>query len=389
MNNTDSFAIVHFPQNPKITAEEMLDIQFDTTTTTIKTADLTYEGQNTKSSDLCGVLGFVDDQGHIHLSSNFDLYSMRPKLTDFNVTISQNLNNDDNKLSRTDLDEKFGTEKKRRSVHSKKRNAIEANILETAVSAAREQVVNTSNEQLSESLNNNSIISLDTDEQMAIPKPNYDAQKPEEVFQLSDIINESDLLMLNDKSNEIVDATKELIQKWSKEGTYTAFVCDQMKKLPVSHGERVSCASKILYLHYLITFFKRSVFKRLTGKPFPDDAPRPLQDKALHVYAIASINERTRKQDNTVPPRLRLKLTAHICILALHICQYTVDIDSLRSSLGSSTSLLKLQDIFSELGCKIIKVAQTSVARLETPITKPKIKDTLSVGSNRKRKRTT
>ena len=90
---------VHFPQNPKITAEEMLDIQFDTTTTTIKTADLTYEGQNTKSSDLCGVLGFVDDQGHIHLSSNFDLYSMRPKLTDFNVTIGENLNNDDNKLS--------------------------------------------------------------------------------------------------------------------------------------------------------------------------------------------------------------------------------------------------------------------------------------------------
>ena len=89
-------------------------------------------------------------------------------------------------FQRTDLDEKFGTEKKRRSVHSKKRNAIEANVLETAVSAAREQVVNTSNEQLSESLNNNSIVSLDTDEQMAIPKPNYDAQKPEEVFQLSD-----------------------------------------------------------------------------------------------------------------------------------------------------------------------------------------------------------
>lgn len=79
--------------------------------------------------------------------------------------------------------------------------------------------------------------------------------------------------MLNDKSNEIVDATKELIQKWSKEGTYTSFVCDQMKKLPVSHGERVSCASKILYLHYLITFFKRSVFKRLTGSKFVTGAP--------------------------------------------------------------------------------------------------------------------
>ncbi|CAF3387227.1 unnamed protein product, partial [Rotaria sp. Silwood2] len=202
-------------------------------------------------------------------------------------------------------------------------------------------------------------------------------------------LNENDLLLLNDKCSQIVDSTKDDIQKWSKEGTYASFVCDQMKKLPIDHTERVKCASKILYLHYLIAFFKRSIFKRLSGKPFPDDAPRALQDKALRVYAIANINERTRKQDNTVPPRLRLKLTAHICILALYMCRFTVDIDSLRLSLGSSIALSKLQDIFTELGCKIIKVANTSVATLETPINKPKLKDSLSLGSNRKRKRTT
>jgi hypothetical protein len=77
----------------------MIDIQFDGSTTTIKTADLTYEGHGMKSSDLCGVLGFVDDQGHIHLSSKFDLYTMRPKLTDFNLISEKNLNNEDNKLN--------------------------------------------------------------------------------------------------------------------------------------------------------------------------------------------------------------------------------------------------------------------------------------------------
>ncbi|CAF3785788.1 unnamed protein product [Rotaria sordida] len=186
MSNTDSFAIVHFPQNPKITTEDIVDIQFNATTTNIKTADLTYEGHGIKSSDLCGILGFVDDQGHIHLSSNFHLYTMRPKLTDFNIQLEQNLNNEDNKLNRTDLDEKFGTEKKRRSVHSKKRNTIEVNVLETAVSAAREQVLQTSNEQLNETIINNNISSYNDDEQMAIPKPNYDAQKPEDTFILDD-----------------------------------------------------------------------------------------------------------------------------------------------------------------------------------------------------------
>ena len=31
--------------------------------------------------------------------------------------------------------------------------------------------------------------------------------------------------------------------------------------------------------------------------PFPNDAPRALQDKALSIYAVTNINERTRKQD--------------------------------------------------------------------------------------------
>lgn len=77
----------------------MVDIQFDSSTTTIKTADLTYEGHGIKSSDLCGILGFVDDQGHIHLSSNFDVYTMRPKLTDFSLTLDKSYNPEENKLN--------------------------------------------------------------------------------------------------------------------------------------------------------------------------------------------------------------------------------------------------------------------------------------------------
>lgn len=77
----------------------MLDIQFDGSATSMKTADLTYEGHATKSSDLCGILGFVDDQGHIHLSSNFDLYTMRPKLTDFRMKQPEISNSQENKLN--------------------------------------------------------------------------------------------------------------------------------------------------------------------------------------------------------------------------------------------------------------------------------------------------
>lgn len=92
------FILVHFPQNPNLTAKDMTDIQFHSSSTTIKTADITYEGQRTKSSELCGILGFVDDQGHIHLSSNFDLYTMRPKLADFSLNLTKDSNNELTKL---------------------------------------------------------------------------------------------------------------------------------------------------------------------------------------------------------------------------------------------------------------------------------------------------
>jgi hypothetical protein len=94
-----SVCIVQFPQNPSIQPDDMLDIQFDASKTTIQTSDVTYEGQGTKSSELCGILGFVDDQGHIHLSSNFELYTMRPRLTDFNVAIERSDGNSEVKLN--------------------------------------------------------------------------------------------------------------------------------------------------------------------------------------------------------------------------------------------------------------------------------------------------
>ena len=90
---------VHFPHNPTVTAKDMTHIQFDASSTTIKTADLTYEGHSTKSSDLCGILGFVDDQGQIHLTSNFDVYNMRPKLTDFHLSLEKDANNEETKLN--------------------------------------------------------------------------------------------------------------------------------------------------------------------------------------------------------------------------------------------------------------------------------------------------
>lgn len=187
----------------------MLDIQVEKKNTTIKTADLTYEGNGRKSSDLCGILGFVDDQGRIHLTSNFDLFEMKPKLTDFHPTTSISNGGEETKLSvkefrsiyfrifikifrfgfsqRADLDEKFGTEKKRRSVHSKKRNTIEIGALQTAVSSAREQVLNTTQDQLNDTSINHDISTIDVhDEQAAIPRPNYAAEKVEDAFNLDE-----------------------------------------------------------------------------------------------------------------------------------------------------------------------------------------------------------
>ncbi|CAF0752516.1 unnamed protein product [Didymodactylos carnosus] len=381
---------VHFVHNRSIENDDMIDVQFSSVgaqrrNAVIKTANLTYEGE--QNNDLCGKLGFVDDKGRIHLS-DFDFFVMRPKLDDFNL-ISNDATTDkssDNTINRGSLDVQFGTEKKRRLVHSKQRNEIQSNVLESAVSSAREQVLSTINAAADTSSFEHQMSSCSvSDEAQTLPVPNREAKTPAEVFRLDDIITDDDISALNDKCNSIVDATKDDIQAWSKEGRYALFVCDQMKKLPSDHTERIRKACLILYLHYLIQLYKRSTFKRLSGKPFPEDAPRQLQDKALQMYTIPNINEKTKKPENTVPPRLRLILTAHICILTLYICRFIVDIESLRLSLG--IQLQKMQDLYSVLGCKLMKVAQTSVAVLEIPL--PELKDqTERTNGSRKRKRT-
>jgi hypothetical protein len=43
-------------------------------------------------------------------------------------------------------------------------------------------------------------------------------------------------------------------------------------------------------------------------EPFPDDAPRALQEKALQIYAVANINERTRKQDKLIIDIIRMSI---------------------------------------------------------------------------------
>lgn len=81
---------MEFSHPQTIKAEDILQIQFHGKTTALKTADVTYEGHGEKSSELGAVLGFVDDQGQIHLTSNFELVHLRPKLTDFASTLPSN-----------------------------------------------------------------------------------------------------------------------------------------------------------------------------------------------------------------------------------------------------------------------------------------------------------
>jgi hypothetical protein len=62
----------------------------------------------------------------------------------------------------------------------------------------------------------------------------------------------------------------------------------------LSHSSNVQCSN----VYPEVSSIEKSIiFQLIYSEPFPDDAPRPLQDKALHMYAVANINERTRKED--------------------------------------------------------------------------------------------
>lgn len=286
---------------------------------------------------------------------------MRPKLTDFNPSPQKNSNGNTTisltvrysflfvdrwkseellNFQRSDLDEKFGTEKKRRSVHAMKRNTIETGVLQAAVSAAREQVnIQAQESDVDKSDNHNISVLDDQDQDGSIPKPNYAAEKPEDVFNLDE-----GLFFFERKNRYETEFSREKLSHKTIFRIWAIFVIRSSMRTKIKYrsGQKTELIRRsfvIKWENYRMIIFNELKWRRkffiftiwllfsnvqcsnvcpevrnenferffidnlcFSSEPFPDDAPRPLHEKALQIYALTNINERTRKKDKYSKP---------------------------------------------------------------------------------------
>ena len=81
------------------------------------------------------------------------------------------------------------------------------------------------------------------------------------------------------------------------------------------------------------------------------DVSDALSRKLLDMYTVVSANNANARNVRSMPRRLKDKLTCHIMILALHIDDYSSDLQALQKDL--KISVQKLNDYYCALGCHI------------------------------------
>lgn len=257
----------------------------------------------------------------------------------------------------------FGSSKKRKAMQTKLKNKIDTETLETAVSAAVEESKKNVQIQAETEEAGNDENSL---EQFSIlPVPNKNAQTPVEVYNLNEILGvtqgEFDRFT-GEQSTKFASATTESIKKWKDLSVYTDYVCEHAAIISgskSSHQYKLQKSKQLAYMNYLMMLYRLKSAQLRTKNPLnSSEVPDAAVNRLFEQYTVVSASNAQSKNVRSMPRRLKDKLICHILILALHIDDFTTNLDTFQKDL--KLSIQKISDFYQALGC-YVKTQVTTV----------------------------
>ncbi|GAA5966974.1 hypothetical protein JCM3765_004419 [Sporobolomyces pararoseus] len=276
----------------------------------------------------------------------------------------------------------FGTKKAIRQLNSQQRNKLNQESFGTGhLSKTLTKHLQSSIEQSSSHLP-----SIETLEQFSnlakpIPRPNFDAQLPSQVYSLEDLISPSEL--------NSIDLTPFLSSQGNKErlqllpgggGRKPQFLWTKFKQILPARNEvegSLPNPSKkdrerlklVIHLSYLFAF-RQSVIPGKTvdksklieklGKPAP-----VVIDSLLERYTESIRGSTTSGgggEERKVTSFMELKLLSYLLVLVLRIDGYSTDVDSIAQDLGMGRQ--KVGELFRSLGCQLVVPSATDREKL-------------------------
>jgi DNA-directed RNA polymerase I subunit RPA49 len=318
---------------------------------------MNYEAQEEDESPYC--IGICNrENGEISIIQT-KFFVMKPS-----CFLKQNGDNDldKDKPSFTDrlnsLTEAFGSSRKRKALHTKLKNKLDSQTLDQAADTAIQASVDNRNK-LMASVDNEptSTVPLSVVEQYAIlPTPNKDASKPSEVYPIDSVSltqNELDTLTLA-LATKFLSTTREITESWKAKQIYPEYIVNRLPSILNSKVQQLKLnkCKLLAYINFLIKLYQLKSAQLRSKQPMKAaEIPDQLIEKLLCMYTVVSANNAGGKSMRSMPRRLKDKLACHIMIVALHIDDFTCDLQSLQKDL--KISIQRLIDYYLALGCHI------------------------------------
>lgn len=242
------------------------------------------------------------------------------------------------------LTKEFGSGRSQRAVIKRDKNKLDDDmILNTTKTVVESSQITTEVSGSAESLV--SVISH-------VPPHNKDADKPDDVYKLKDIMPTQILSSLESLSEIFFKCSLSDINSWRAEKKYYLTVLDNLDKLSLREDARLLQCQCIMYLQCLITVYKMKAYEFKGKNPLPQAWPIPVKEHILKMFTL-EIKEPGQKAKRCVPARMKDLLLSHIIILGLKLCQFNLPLATLLSDLNIAQKRLSLHA--TSLGCTVKK----------------------------------
>ena len=260
----------------------------------------------------------------------------------------------------------FGSSRKRKAMQTKLKNKLDTETLDVAVNAAVKETME-SRSNLNESTNGASFLENEDNTLLAeqysiIPTPNKNAKQSAEVYDIEEVLitkNEIDTYTI-ELATRFASATHDAIKLWKEKQIYSDYICDRLFVASTSrvHQNKFNKCKLLAYMNFLLKLYQlRSAQLRSKAPLKTYEVSDALSRKLLDTYTVISTSNANARNTRSMPRRLKDKLTCHIMILALHIDDFSTDLQALQKDL--KISVQKLTDYYFALGCHVKSHATT------------------------------
>ncbi|NXB78223.1 RPA49 polymerase, partial [Donacobius atricapilla] len=242
--------------------------------------------------------------------------------------------------------EAFGTSKQKRALSSRRMNAVGNDIVNTAVTKAAANVIDTKGvTALMQDMAQDDVQNISA----FLPPCHEDADRPEHVYKFEDILSPAEYEALRVPAAALANITAEEMAKKAEERSHCSFVLEELKFLPTDERRRDHKTRCLWFLDTLIKFSHMKVIKK--KHPMGPECPQIISRKLMKSFTSLTYNDGSIQ--NLISASMKAKITAYVIALALHINNFQTDLTVLQNDMKLPES--RILDIAKALRLRVSK----------------------------------